>query len=147
MRYDPQCIWPAWTSRRRSMWQDRSSGQKHMDDHNVQGWMFAALLCEMAGFGRTGDCRAYFFFCEMHPPRKRRSPPALADNGHADLGKFERIQHKMSVFMDKGGGQAHPICSFVWAENLDHVCLQDASGTDDGGFDGGSGEMGFVGHN
>ena len=74
------------------MWQDRSTRQKHKDGHDVHGWIFAALLREMAGwFGRTGHCREYFFFCEMHPPRKRRSPPALAENGHADLGKVSNL--------------------------------------------------------
>ena len=61
-----------------------------MDDHDAHGWITPALLCEMAGMEGPAtfeSVESTFVFCEMHPPRKRRSPPALVENGQADPGK------------------------------------------------------------
>ena len=42
----------------------------------------------------------------------------------------------MGVLTDEGGGQAHQICSFVWADDYWMMSLsKDALGADDEGFD------------
>ena len=60
---------------------------KIMNIHDVHGWIIAALLREMAALlremaGLEGQARGeYILLCEMRPPRERRSPCPLAQNG------------------------------------------------------------------
>ena len=63
---------------------------KIMEDHDGHGWIIAALLREMAGLEGQAtfeSVESKFSFCEMHPPRERRSPPVWAENGNADPGE------------------------------------------------------------
>ena len=54
-----------------------------MKDHNIHGWIIAALLREMDGL----EGQAMFECVESDSPRERRSPQIVAENGHAALGK------------------------------------------------------------
>ena len=145
-----KCFWQAWTSRRRSMRQDRGTSQKNMENHNTHAWMdYFGLLARHGWLRRPGDVRmrgGQFLIQSVSPPRKRRSSQIVAKDGHAAPGKCggeldkEKYGHPFGLGRTKGTSEMQ---FHVGRQLVDHVPLQNSSGTDAAGSDSGSREVGF----
>ena len=79
--------------------------------------------------GRTSHIRErseYFFFCEMHSPRGRRSPKALAQHGHAEPGDCRARTDEEKDGCAHGnlrGTRSSDVQLYVARQLLDYVSL------------------------
>ena len=115
---------------------------KIMKIHDVHEWIIAALLLEMAGL--EGQARGeYILLCEMRPPRERRSPCPLAQNGADSWECRTRTDEEQDRRAPGNPRRASSSDTQFDAgrQLLDHVSLKGASG-DDEGYDWGGGEVG-----
>ena len=95
---------------------------KIVEDLDVHGWIIAALLREMVGPEgqakfESVESTCSFARCIRHgsveAPRLRlkMAMPILGND------EPEWVEKKMGVLMDTRDGQAHQMCSFMWADN------------------------------
>ena len=74
----------------------------------------------------------------MHSPRERRSPPTIAENGHADPGKCGASvgKEKNGRHLRSGGTKNSQDMMFhVGRQLVGHVSFEGQPGTDDEGSD------------
>ena len=93
-----------------------------MEEHDVRGWIIAALLREMDGLEghATFESVESKFSCARCIRKGSVEAPRLWLNMAMQIpGNVEPewVKKKMGVLMDNCEGQAHPVCSFMWADN------------------------------
>ena len=111
-----------------------------MGDHDVHGWIVAALLRETAcleGQARYESAESTLSFARCIRQGSCRSPQALAQNGHVDPGKCRTRMGEEKDGRACGNPRRtiSPDLQFVGTQLLDHVSPKGTPGEDDEGSD------------
>ena len=139
----------AWTSRRRSMRQDRGTLQKLWRSHNTHGWIIFSLLREMCGL----ESQTMFEFVESIFSFNRclrqgsvRSSQTMAKDVHEAPGKCggKMSKEKNGQPFRLGNVKGHVRCAVSCGPTTSGSCpTLKSSGTDVAGSNAGSREVGL----